>query len=242
MYTILINNDNTIISTVKTPIMQRSSLVDNIHILTPRMYKGIDMNEYRVIMEYILPVSKKYKYIELTKKNENYNNEFLEYVIDGSTEFTAESGEIKITFTFFKIEQTQEGKIQQKVRKTDEGVIYITPTTAWSDFIPDEVLAPLDQRLIAIEAVTAQCAEIMEKYEQLQNSGNSTLKISNELGNALIQKDDGLYVQTINIDSELKDYFEENPIEASVKEIYYGAEPPTDENAVIWIDEDSETN
>ena len=62
MYTILVTDENELRVTLKERIMQRSKLVDSFHFLVDPMYKGeTDMTEFTtVVMEYILPVSRKY--------------------------------------------------------------------------------------------------------------------------------------------------------------------------------------
>ena len=58
MYTFLINEDNTITASLTERIMQRSKLVDNLHFLADQTYKGVDISDYTVMLEYVLPVSK----------------------------------------------------------------------------------------------------------------------------------------------------------------------------------------
>ena len=60
MYTILVNDDNTLTTSIRERIMQRSKLVDSLHFLVYPTYKGLDMTDFTVTMEYILPVSKEY--------------------------------------------------------------------------------------------------------------------------------------------------------------------------------------
>lgn len=62
MYTILVTDENELRVTLKERIMQRSKLVDSFHFLVDPLYKNeTDMTEFTtVVMEYILPVSKKY--------------------------------------------------------------------------------------------------------------------------------------------------------------------------------------
>ena len=61
LYTILINDDNTLTTSVRERIMQRSKLVDSLHFLCPQTYKELDMDDFTVTLEYILPVSREYK-------------------------------------------------------------------------------------------------------------------------------------------------------------------------------------
>ena len=58
MYTILVTTNNeAIVSTPDQRIMQRSKLVDTLHILVAPTYNGISMSDCTVLMEYKLPVS-----------------------------------------------------------------------------------------------------------------------------------------------------------------------------------------
>ena len=61
MYTILVNQDNSLTTTVRERIMQRSKLVDSMHFLVEPIYKELEMTDFTVTMEYISPVSKEYK-------------------------------------------------------------------------------------------------------------------------------------------------------------------------------------
>lgn len=207
MYTLIINNDNSIVATIKTPIMQKSSLVDSIHILVPRMYHGtIDMTDFRVVMEYVLPVSKKYKYFELELNSDNYDESYLEFVVNGSTEFTSEAGDVKFTITFYKLQTNSDGKVEQLVRKTQEGVIHVNPITIWSDLVPDEALTPLDQRLIALEAMAVQYAELQKQHEELlekyQSQAISDIKVNDNslhLTSASGQVGDGVAISDLSL-------------------------------------------
>ena len=78
MYTILVNDDNTLTTSIRERIMQRSKLVDSLHFLVSPTYKGLDMTDFTVTMEYILPVSKEYVSEVLVKSEELYK-EMLEY-------------------------------------------------------------------------------------------------------------------------------------------------------------------
>lgn len=151
MYTLLINEDNEIVTTVKERIMQRSKLVDDLHFLTNPMYKGIDMSDFTVMMEYILPVSREYKTEILVKSDSLYKNQ-LEFKLPFDTCLTREAGKIEIQLTFVKVSLDAEGNSKQQVRKAGPAVITIVPISAWSDIIPDSALSALDQRLIKIDS------------------------------------------------------------------------------------------
>ena len=152
MYTLLINEDNTLTCSIKERIVQRSKLVDTLHFLADQTYKGVDMSDYRVLLEYLLPVSKSYQTEYLQKTDELYKNK-LEYTLPFDTNLTSEAGDIEMHLTFYKVEMQPDGTTLQHVRKVGPGVVHIVSLSDWSAVIPDKALTPLDQRIIALEAL-----------------------------------------------------------------------------------------
>lgn len=152
MYTFLIGDDNTLTTSVTERIMERSKMVDNMHFLADQIYKDVNMSDFTVMLEYVLPISKKYK-TEFLKKSENLYKNKLEYLLPFDTNLTSEAGDIEIQLTFTKVEMNSEGKTTQYVRKVGPGIVHIIPISKWSDIIPDEALSTLDQRIIALEAL-----------------------------------------------------------------------------------------
>lgn len=151
MYTILVNESNELITSVKERIMQRSKLVDSLHFLVDPTYKNIDMSDFSVVMEYIMPISREYKTEMLVKSDELYKGK-LEYKLPFDTCLTKEHGKIEIQLTFTKVELTPDGDSKQYVRKTSPTTITIVPISAWSDIIPDGALSALDQRMLKLDA------------------------------------------------------------------------------------------
>ena len=108
VYTILVNDDNTLTTSIRERIMQRSKLVDSLHFLVSPTYKGLDMTDFTVTMEYILPVSKEYVSEVLVKSEELYK-EMLEYKLPFDTDLTKEAGEIEVKLTFSKVDLDEDG-------------------------------------------------------------------------------------------------------------------------------------
>ena len=152
MYTILLNDTNELITSVRERIMQRSKLVDSLHFLVDPTYKGIDMSDFTVMMEYIMPVSREYKTEYLVKSDELYKGK-LEYKLPFDSCLTREAGKIEVQLTFAKVELDMDGKAKQYIRKTSPTTITIVPISAWSDVIADSALTALDQRLIQVDAM-----------------------------------------------------------------------------------------
>lgn len=162
MYTILLNETNELTTSIRERIMQRSKLVDSLHFLVDPIYKGIDMSDFTVMMEYILPVSREYKTEYLVKSDALYK-EKLEYKLPLDTCLTREAGKIEVQLTFAKVEMDAEGNTKQYVRKTSPTTITIVPISAWSDVIADSALTALDQRLIMVDSMI-NAANEMNSY------------------------------------------------------------------------------
>ena len=215
MYTILINDDNTLTTSVRERIMQRSKLVDSLHFLCPQTYKELDMADFTVTLEYILPVSREYKTEELVKSEELYK-EMLEYKMPFDTDLTKEAGEIEVKLTFSKVDLDEDGNDVQYVRKISATSITIVPIESWCDIIPDKALDAIDQRIIKTDAqikalLDANEITRLEKADNLVlDSENKELYLTAEgeqigdkvklsdLGNEIVQSsDEGLITMMI---------------------------------------------
>lgn len=152
MYTLLLDESNKLKTTVRERIMQRSKLVDDLHFLVEPIYKGIDMTNYTVMMEYLLPVSREYHSEILVKSDELYK-EKLEYKLPFDTCLTKEAGDVEVQLTLISVTLDADGQSVQHVRKTSPATITIVPISAWSDVIADSALTALDQRLIQTQAM-----------------------------------------------------------------------------------------
>lgn len=166
MYVILINDDNTLLTTKRERIMQRSKLFDSLWFLANPIYKGYDMSACAVMLEYTLPVSKKYCTEILVLSEELYEDR-LKYILPIDTNLTAEAGDIELQLTFVLSDLDEYGNGVQRVRKTMKTEITVTPITAWSDIIPDSALTALDQRIIKIDA---QIKAINEMNDTVSNT------------------------------------------------------------------------
>lgn len=152
MYTILVNPDNTLYGSQKSRIMQRSKLVDNLRFIVEPIYNDVDMTSATVMLEYVLPVSRKYKTALLVLDDERYNNCFLQYKLPFDTGMTNEAGSLELQLTFAYVEMDTNGVGIQRVRKTSPTTIEVIPITAWSDIVPDDALSSLDERLIKLDS------------------------------------------------------------------------------------------
>lgn len=164
MYTILLNDTNELITSVKERIMQRSKLVDSLHFLVDPTYKGLDMSGFTVMMEYVLPVSREY-HSEILVKSDALYKEKLEYKLPFDTCLTKEAGNIEVQLTFVKVSLDADGNNTQQVRKTNSTTIKILPISAWTDIVADNALGAIDQRLIQAEAMINAVGEMAQQLD-----------------------------------------------------------------------------
>ena len=160
MYTILVCEDNSLYGSHKERIMQRSKLVDSMVFIVDPIYKGIDMTNASVVLEYLLPISKKYETEYLTLSDERYNDCFLQYKLPFDTKITSEHGSVELQLTFAYVDINENGNGIQRVRKTSTTTIEIIPISAWSDIIPDNALSALDQRILKQDAQIKALADL----------------------------------------------------------------------------------
>ena len=210
MYTILVTDSNELVTTVKERIMQRSKLVDNLHFLVDPKYKGIDISEFEVMLEYVLPVSREYKTEILVKSDKLYKDK-LQYTLPFDTNLTKEAGKIEIQLTFVKASLDADGNAIQQVRKTSKATINIIPITAWSDIIADSALGALDQRLIMVDAMInafddmIQCIDNTKADNIIYNEDENYIQLTSNgspIGDKIALKSVGTNVVSIQVNED----------------------------------------
>lgn len=170
MYTILVNDDHELITTVKERIMERSNLVNKLRFLVSPTYDDFDMSEATVVLEYVSPISRKYRF-EILNKSEELYKEYLEYVLPFDTKLTKEAGEIDLQLSFMLTSMDSDGQVKDYDRKTSSTTITIVPVAEWSLQIPDDVLAPLDQKILVIQRQINQIEDLQETIANTSPDG-----------------------------------------------------------------------
>lgn len=154
MYTLKINDDNTVTTTVKETLIERSNYVDKIQIVTSKLYREqIDMSDATLYMKYKLPVSNKIKLTQLTVNDLAYETNYIQYLIPVDAALTAEAGDIEVSFTFLKLVANDDSTYTSYIRKTTSGVIHITPLVQFDKYEPSELFTEIDQRLLVMEGM-----------------------------------------------------------------------------------------
>lgn len=170
MFTILVNDDNTLSVTKRERIMQRSTGFDAIRFLVNPDYKGHNMAEYTLTIRYKLPVSGTLKTEQLVLAEEDYNG-FLQYIVPVTSTLTYEPGDIICNLTFTGVDTDDTGSPIMRVRKLDDANITINAITDWDALVPDSLLSVLDQRIIEQDKQIRQLAEVALLLDQEKADG-----------------------------------------------------------------------
>lgn len=150
-YIIIVEDDNSLYGSHKEKIMQREKLFNKVWFLVPQYYNGYDMSQCTLTMRYLMPISKEFKTETLVLSNERYK-ECLKYVLPIDTNLSKEFGDIELNLTFTMLDVDDNGNVVQRVRKTDNHILKVTPIPDWDSVIPDSALSALDERIIKLDA------------------------------------------------------------------------------------------
>ncbi len=178
IYTILIKEDNSLIATHKTAIMQHSKLVDELLFLCPKMYNNEDMSTYTsVTLEYLSPATKQYRTDCLSPLSELYK-EHIQYKLPVDTKITFEAGDVQLQITFIKTEMDADtGKPFEHVRKTKVYQLKVIPIANWSQFVPDDALTAIDKRIAELSALQNGAINIIDDTKTALDKTYSSQKI-----------------------------------------------------------------
>ena len=167
MYTIIVCDDNSLYGAKKEKVIQKEKLFNKLWFLVAPHYNGYDMSQCTVTMRYLLPISKEFVTETLVLSEERYE-EYLKYILPIDTCLTKEHGDVELNLTFTLLDVDDNGNIIQRVRKTTNCIITITPIPNWDALIPDSSLAALDQRILKQDAQIRALTELAESFDNNQ--------------------------------------------------------------------------
>lgn len=225
MYTLKITDENTVVTTVKEKIIERSNYVDKIQIVVEKLYREqIDMSDCTVYMRYVLPVTGKIKITQLTPNDLAYENDYIQYLIPAEAYLTAEAGDIEVSFTFLKLISNEDDSTTSYVRKTQLGVIHISPLAAFAKYEPNEMLDEIDQRLLELIALQK---DMMSMAEDAYNGMVQDVHINDDKKIILTDRDGNDTGEGIEIED----------LSAIVAEDLTGKDPDGVQDGVVNLDQ-----
>lgn len=225
MYTLKINDDNTVETTIIETLMERSNYVDNIQILVEKMYKGqIDMSDTTLWMKYHMPITDKIKMIQLDAVNTNYKENYIQYKIPVEAYLTAEAGNIDVSFTFIKLVADENGEYTSYIRRTGSGIIRITPLAQFDKYEPSEMFDEIDQRLLVLEARQKDLAALSQAaYDEMARD----VRLDKE----------NRKVTLTNINGDMGEGIQVYDLSETIAEDLTGVDPDKVQDGVIHLDE-----
>lgn len=215
MYTLLINNDNTVTATVTHPIMQRSKLVDDLYFIVPKMYNKYDMSEFSFVMEYRTPISHTYNYKVLVLTDPDYKQEYLRYTIDIDTDLTSENGELELNLKFIGTFMQADGTVLQQVRELAPCTITIVPIASWFT-APDEALDTLTQMIIANQQNIKATVDLAGVLNQSKADDIYLDKVNKELYVTVHGKKSGTPIPLSELGDELAEATEKGLVKMNI--------------------------
>lgn len=226
MYIVKITDDNDII-TKPEKIMEKSNAVDKIQILVRKKYKGqLDITDCTAYMKYILPISHKIKNkLQLIPSEYEDDPDFIQYLVPvEANDLTFEPGDVEISFTFIKLGQNEDDSFTSYIRKTESGVIHITPLASFDAYEPSEYFDEFDQRILAMENLSKKMAATTDA---IYNGMVQDIHINEEERKIVLQGRDG---------NDTGKGIEVNNLSTYVAEDLVGKDPDGTQDGVTNID------
>lgn len=132
MNTFLLKSDYTVIKSIKKPVMEKSTGIDVLYFITPKMIGELDLTDgFNLVMEYLQPVSKKVKIETLVLVDSDYEEDYLRYALPLTTQITEEPGEVEINLTYMGVSLDAEGKSHEHICPFSTTYLTIVPISSW---------------------------------------------------------------------------------------------------------------
>lgn len=143
MYTIKVNPDKTLTTTIKTTLMQKENGIDQIQFLLPPTYESQDLSEYMITMVWRDPNGNSHTGL-LERDLEMYRN-YIRCVYTATKEFLSQAGEIEVWLNMMN--PALDDDIPYKTLRTFSTVIRVDKPGSYADFADYEALEAMKQKI-----------------------------------------------------------------------------------------------
>ena len=168
MYTIKMNADKSLVTTVRSTIYQGECDADTLTILIPRIFNNQDLSKYSFFLRYILPdgtgVSE-----EMIMDTEPYKNHYR-FRLNISSKITSLCGQVELWITILDISQNI-------ILKSGNTYLNIFPTKDITQYLPAEKADQLDKLEIEVQKLLKSKADNLsydKNKESLQLLANGS--------------------------------------------------------------------
>lgn len=161
MYTIMMLNDKSLVVTSKTTLYQREKLADKIQFLFPQNYGDLNLSEFTATLKYVDQGNE--VHTETLKPDEKPYKNMLRFVLPINTELNRFAGDVIMRITLSKTDIDE----NEYILYTGETTISISPISDYFQYVPNESIEILNQKIIELD-------ERIKTQEELGNKLDSS--------------------------------------------------------------------
>jgi hypothetical protein len=163
MYTILLQNDKSLVATNRCTIHQREKLMDKLVFLVPKTYNDIDLTDFIIQMQYIDQGNEVQLEILSRDESSETRTDYMNYILPIDTKLTRFSGEITLKLTLSKVDMDA-GK--EYCLESGEYIISISPLSDYYHFVSDKLLDPITQKINELSARMQAVDKLATSYDE----------------------------------------------------------------------------
>lgn len=156
---ILMKSNKLLVITEHTKIWQKESAVDTLLFFMPTQYQDIDLSRFTFTLTYLDPQGGRHTEM-LTADTELYKENYLVFRVPVDSEITNYHGTITLSLSGVWVDSET---MKQYSIKTSSLQIEISPLSTLYEFIPDESLDTISQKMMELNAKI----QAVEKIEDM---------------------------------------------------------------------------
>ena len=164
MYTIYLNSDKSLITTEKINLYQREKLIDKIQFVIPKEYNGFNLLLFTPYLKYVDQMNIVHAEL-LTISNDDYKENYFTCIVPVDTNLTKYAGNIVI---HLQLTWVDPDTLKQYVLTSGKDVICISPVQDLYEFVPDESLDVITQKIGELNAKAEALELISNTYTENQ--------------------------------------------------------------------------
>lgn len=176
---ILMKSNKQLVISKSSIIYHKENAVDKLIFLLPKLYHEIDLSNFDVNLIYLNPQGEYHTEL-LVMEEESYKEGFLTYNLPIDSEITKYSGVITLSLSATWLDSQQ---LKSYILKTSSVQIEINPLSTLYEYVPQEAIDVIDQKMIQlngkIEALE-RLGEVIDSEipDDLSIDDNNVLRLS----------------------------------------------------------------
>ena len=215
MYTIMMNPDKSLTTTIRATLYQREKNANKIQFLLPQKCEEVDIKSCTILLKYIDQGNVAHA-DRLVMDTELYKDTLIRCVMDVDTNLTRFAGDISVNLSFLRL--NPENGLHEEVLHSGKDIITINPLNDLYAFVGDDSLQIIDKVILELEAKQKAQDLIASTYDTekadnlVLDTDKSTVYLSshgeqigepialNDLGDAIAEETDSGMIRVITED------------------------------------------